>query len=82
MSLYLHVVKTKLEAQEAIEKAIEFFGKEGLGLELVDQGPCCVHFKGDGGHVSVRAVTRHGTTLNLATCEWDDHVRRFIHEID
>jgi len=82
MSLHLHVVKTKLSAEEAIERAIKFFGEQGLGLDIVEQEPCCVHFKGGGGHVSVRAVARHGTTLNLAACEWDDHVRRFIHEID
>ena len=81
MSLHLHVVKTKLSAEEAIEKAIKFFGEEGLGLDMVDREPRCVHFKGGGGHISVRAVTRHGTTLNLATRELNGQVKRFIHGI-
>jgi hypothetical protein len=77
----LHVVKTKLTAKEAIGKAVDFFGEDGLGLVIVDQDPRCVHFQGGGGRVSVRAVTGNGTTLNLDTSEWDDHVKQFIRQI-
>jgi hypothetical protein len=77
----LYSVKTDLSTDEAIAKAVAFFGKEGLGLELVDQEPCCADFEGGGGHVSVRVVTGEETTVNLETREWDHPVKRFMQEI-
>lgn len=77
----LYSVKTDLNSEEAIQKAVDYFGEKGLGLELVDQDPCCADFEGGGGHVSVRVVTEEETTVNLETREWDYHVKRFMKEI-
>jgi hypothetical protein len=77
-------VKTKLSPEEAIKKATAYFGEGGLGLESVEQDPCCVYFTGGGGHVSVTAGTVEGkkeTTVTLETREWDYHVKRFMREI-
>jgi len=75
-------VETKLGAEEAIEKATAYFGEGGLGLAVVQQGPCCVSFEGGGGHVYVTAVTGEKmTTLDLETREWDYHVKRFMREV-
>jgi hypothetical protein len=77
-------VKTKLSPEEAIKKATAYFGEGGLGLEMVEQDPCCVSFTGGGGHVSVTAGAVEGkkeTTVTLETREWDYHVKRFMREI-
>jgi hypothetical protein len=75
-------VETKLSAEEAIEKATAYFGEGGLGLTVVEQGPCCVHFEGGGGHVYVTAGAGEKTsTLDLETREWDYHVKQFMREL-
>jgi hypothetical protein len=75
-------VETKLNPEEAVEKATAYFGEGGLGLKLVEQGPCCVYFEGGGGHVYVTAVTgEKRAVVDLETREWDYHVRRFMREV-
>ena len=43
--------------EEAVKKAMAYFGEGGLGLEVSEQNPCCAYFVGGGGHVSVTAST-------------------------
>jgi glucokinase len=75
-------VNTKLSPEEAIKKAIAYFGAGGLGLEVTEQNPCCVTFSGGGGHVTVTAGTEENkTVVELETREWDYQVRQFIHKI-
>lgn len=75
-------VETKLSPEEATEKAVAYFGAGGLGLEVTDQSPCCVHFKGGGGHVVVTAcLEEKRSVVELETREWDYHVKRFMREI-
>lgn len=76
-------VKTKLDPEEVIKKAAAYFGG-GFGLEIVEQDPCCVYFKGGGGHVSVTAGAVEGkkeTMVTLETREWDYQVKQFMREI-
>ncbi len=75
-------VETKLAPEEAIRKAVAYFGKGGLGLETVEKNPCCVHFQGGGGHVTATAY-REGkqTTLELETREWDHQVKAFMQRL-
>ena len=77
-------VETKLRPEEAIKKATAYFGEGGLGLEIVEQDPCCAYFEGGGGHVSATVGTVEGkkkTTVILETREWDYHVKQFMREI-
>jgi hypothetical protein len=77
-------VETKLSPEKAIKKATAYFGEGGLGLEIVEQDPCCAYFEGGGGHVSVTVGTVEGkkkTTVVLETREWDYQVRQFMREI-
>jgi hypothetical protein len=75
-------VQTKWSPEEAVQKATAYFGAGGLGLEVVEQNPCCVSFQGAGGHVFVTAVAgKKKTTVELETREWDYHVKRFMREI-
>ena len=51
-------VRSKWSQEEAIKQAIQFFGEEGLGLDLTEQGPGSVRFVGGDGYVFVTAEER------------------------
>jgi hypothetical protein len=75
-------VETKLSPEEAIEKATTYFGGGGLGLDAVEQNPCCISFEGGGGYVTVTATEgEKRTTIELETREWDYQVKQFMREI-
>jgi hypothetical protein len=77
-----YTVETKLSPEEAIKRAVAYFGEGGLGLEMSEQNPCCIYFTGGGGHVYVTAsVGEKRTAVDLETREWDYHVRRFMRKI-
>jgi hypothetical protein len=75
-------VKTKKKPEEVVERAIDYFGEEGLGLSVTRENPCCATFEGGGGHVSVTASREEDRTeVELETREWDYHVKRFMDQI-
>lgn len=75
-------IEIKLSPGAAMERAITYFGKGGLGLELIEQNECCVYFKGGGGHISVTVgAGEKRTTVELETREWDYHVKQFMRQI-
>jgi len=74
-------VYTKLSPEEALKKAVAYFGGE-LGLELVDENACCVSFVGGGGHITVTARSEEKrTVVDLETREWDYHVKQFMRRV-
>lgn len=74
--------KTKLSPEEAIKKAVEFFGPGGYGLEVKEQKSDCVYFVGGGGGVNVTAcIVPGGTSVELESHEWDYQVRQFARKI-
>jgi hypothetical protein len=72
--------KTKLETSEVLDRAAEYFGPGGLGLELTSRDDCCVSLAGGGGHVTVTVTEGEKTTVDLETREWDYHVKKFMAE--
>lgn len=76
-------VETRESPEEVIQKAVGYFGGEGLGLSVGTEDPCCVTFEGGGGHVSVAASQEEEgrTTVELETREWDYHVKRFMAQV-
>ncbi|MFC1934003.1 hypothetical protein ACFLXX_02475 [Chloroflexota bacterium] len=73
---------TKLSPEEAIKRAVEFFGPAGHGLEVKEQTPTCAYFEGSGGGVDVIAcVEEKGTSVELVSREWDYQVKEFIGKI-
>jgi hypothetical protein len=75
-------VTTKLSPPEALQRAIEHFGAQGVGLQLVDQNEVGVSFTGGGGHVSIAACADNNhTTLEVETREWDYAVRQFMQRL-
>ncbi len=76
------VTTTKLSPEEAIKRAVEFFGPNGHGLEIKNQAADCAYFEGGGGGVDVTACTEDkGTSVELESREWDYQVREFIGKI-
>jgi hypothetical protein len=74
-------VWTKMGPEEVIQKAVGFFGKDGLGLEAIDRSRCCARFEGGGGHVSVTVSEEDKTKVELVTREWDYDVKQFMRQI-
>jgi hypothetical protein len=71
-------VTTTLAPQAAIAYAKNYFGPQGIGLEVIDEHETSVTLMGGGGHVSVVACSgEKKTTLELETREWDYPVRQF-----
>ncbi len=74
--------KTKLSPEEAVKRAVEFFGPGGYGLEVKTQTPACAYFEGGGGIVNVTACAEEKrTSVELESREWDYQVKEFIGKI-
>ena len=74
-------VTTKLTPQQALERAVAYFGRGGQGLEITSQGDLSLVFQGGGGHVAITAQPGDETTLELETREWDYAVQQFMKEV-
>lgn len=71
--------KTKMSPEEAVKKAIEFFGPQGLGMKVKDQQATCASFEGEAGSVSVVACTEgKRTSVDLESREWENQVKEFV----
>jgi len=71
---------TKLSTSEVMGKAEEYFGPEGLGLEVTSRDDCCLSLAGGGGHVTVTVTEGEKTSLDVETQEWDYQVKKFLAE--
>jgi hypothetical protein len=74
--------ESRLSPQEVTQRAIEFFGPEGYGLEITDQSDTCAYFKGGGGSIEVTACSEENKTeVTITSREWDYQVRQFLRSI-
>jgi hypothetical protein len=74
--------KSKLSPEEAVKRAVKFFGPEGYGLKVKEEAPCCVEFEGGGGGVAVSASAQgKGSRVDIESREWDYQVKEFIQKI-
>lgn len=75
--------ESKLEVDEVLRRADNFFGSGGLGLKVTERNECCLSFEGGGGHVTVAAARckPDRTDVDLETREWDYHVKRFMEKL-
>jgi hypothetical protein len=74
--------KTKLSPEEAIKRAVEFFGPGGHGMEVKEQSTECAYFEGGGGGVEVTGCAEEKeTSVELLSREWDYQVKEFIRKI-
>ena len=73
--------KTKLSQKTVLERLRHFFGKGGLGLEIIDENPQCLHFEGGGGYVTATVcLEEKGTRITLLSQEWEEQVKKFASE--
>lgn len=71
-------IHTKLSHQEVIERLKSFFGKGGLGLEIMEEASQCLNFEGGGGFVTATVCPEEGNTkIDLETQEWEYQVKKF-----
>jgi hypothetical protein len=87
----IHLGKeSKLSPTEVLEKALQFFGPDGVGLEVKEQDENCALFEGGGGYVFVRVcekgpapggVEGKGSEVDLETREWDYEAKQFMGKI-
>ena len=74
--------ESKLLPAEVLERAIGFFGPDGIGLEVKEQGEGCARFEGGGGYVFVQACKEEkGTEVDLESREWDYQAKQFMGRI-
>ena len=72
--------ETKLSTSEVLERAAEYFGEGGLGLEVTSRDNCCLSLEGGGGHVTITVTATEGnrTSVDVETRDWDYRVKEFI----
>jgi len=74
--------ESKVKPEEAIKRAVAFFGPKGYGLEVKDEGNCCVTFEGGGGSVHVSATaSKKGSSVDIESVEWDYQTNKFLEKI-
>ena len=74
--------ESKVKPQEAIKKAVAFFGPGGLGLELKEEDSCNAYFEGGGGSVKVMAATgKKGSSVDIESVEWDYQAKQFLDKL-
>ena len=74
--------RTKLTPEEAVKRAVEFFGPGGYGLKVTEQSATGACFEGGGGGVDISACAEgKGASVELISREWDYQLREFIGKI-
>jgi hypothetical protein len=76
--------ESKYSPAEVVERAVDFFGPSGAGLNLMDQGACCARFEGAGGYVFVQTADidgSEGSDVTVEGREWEYQIRQFMGEI-
>lgn len=74
--------ESKTRPEQIIQKAVEFFGPGGVGLEIMEQGDACAFFQGGGGHVFVQVCPKgKGSEVDVATREWEYQAKEFLNKV-
>jgi hypothetical protein len=79
-------VDSDLSRNEVIEKAREFFGPDGWGMEVTEFADCCARFEGGGGQVFIQTAPRRGrdgkkvsgSTVEIQGQEWERQIKEFL----
>jgi len=75
-------VHTGLSTEDLSERLRTYFGKDGLGLELKENGPERYTFEGDRGFVSaILGSAGNKTFFRITTSDWAAQIRTFISEL-
>jgi hypothetical protein len=71
---------SRREPVEVLDRAVEYFGPQGLGLEINRRTSNSIYFEGGGGHVQVEVKpTEDGKTdVDIQSQEWDYDAGKFL----
>ncbi len=73
--------QSKLKPEELMARLKAYFGKR-CGLEVTEENPSCISFRGAGGYVNATICSEEGKTkVNLMTQEWEYQAREFLSEL-
>lgn len=73
--------RTNKKPDDVLQQATEYFGPEGLGLQVTEHTTVAAHFVGGGGHIRVemaQAIPDNKTRVEVQTSGWDYHAQRFL----
>ena len=73
--------ETRMKAGDVLKQAIDYFGPEGLGLELASRTLTGVRLQGGGGYVDVQVRVGPKTEVDLVIHEWEGHAADFVRKI-
>jgi hypothetical protein len=74
--------KTRKDPTKVLDQAVEFFGPQGLGLEVRRRAADSVYFAGSIGHVQVTAIAENDSTdVDIESQEWEYDAKRFLEKI-
>lgn len=74
--------QSRLKPAEVVQKAVDFFGPAGLGLEVQERTETSVSLKGGGGSITVQAkATDGGADVDIMVVEWDYQANQFMSRI-
>jgi hypothetical protein len=76
--------ETKRSASQVLEQATNYFGPDGLGLDVTYRDDASMELQGGGGYIVVRAKPQQDidmTAVEIESREWEYDVERFLGEI-
>jgi len=74
--------QTRLKPAAIIDRASDYFGEGGEGLEEKERSLCCISFEGAGGYVAVTVADEDNHRLiDVETREFEYQVKRFLERL-
>jgi len=78
----IHIeTRSRLARSAIVDKAIRYFGTDGLGLEVQEQSACCVRFADSVGFVEVTLNSEEGskrTRVGVIGREYEPQIKEFV----
>lgn len=76
--------ESRQSTAQVLERAVDYFGPNGVGLEITQQDDSHVQLRGGGGYVAIRVQPQRdgGTTeVEIESREWEHDAERFLEKI-
>ena len=71
-------IKSNLSVPNTMAKIKSYFGKGGLGLDVVEESENCLKFSGGGGFISADICeSEKGSKVEFTSQEWEQQVKKF-----
>jgi hypothetical protein len=76
--------ETRQSAAQVLARAVEYFGPDGVGLEIAERNDRNVQLRGSGGYVAVRVQPKQDdgiSDVEVESREWENDAKRFLEKI-